>query len=81
MESRPILSANLPNMGENTAINKAGMVRISFARKSELGTLENTAAIFGSDAAIVALDITVRLLASKSVNFIQFFNFPQLVIK
>ncbi|GAB4539074.1 MAG: hypothetical protein Tsb0014_29200 [Pleurocapsa sp.] len=52
------------------AINKAGIVNTNRTNKAELGLAAKYSCIAGREGAIVAPDITVRVLVNSNVIFI-----------
>jgi len=56
-----------PAKGAAKAIIKLGIVSISFTRNSAFGRYENAIAILGKAGEIAETDITVRLLANRSI--------------
>lgn len=58
-----------PVIGEIRAIIKAGIVKINLTRNSAFLLSENAITIFGKAGEMVMIDIIVRLLTKRSVNF------------
>jgi hypothetical protein len=66
------LSMMIPANGAEHAIIKLGIVSINFTRNTALGKYAKASAIFGRAGEIADTDITVRLLAKRSMILLIF---------